>query len=198
MMRLAVITQEKFIGNEALIINRLFDAGLLLLHLRKPQSTKGETEKLLKQISVEYYNRVVLHDHFSLLDQFPLKGVHLNSRNPEFGKKGYSVSKSCHTIEEIEISADKFDYIFLSPVFNSISKKGYTGKFNPNEISEARNKGIINEKVFALGGIDISNINIVKHYGFGGVGVLGAVWSNLDSDGIIGKYKELVKLCNSF
>ena len=67
-------------------------------------------------------------------------------------------------------------YVFLSPIFNSISKQGYASAFTPKALFEAKQKGIINEKVVALGGITAANINKIKSYGFGGVALLGDVW----------------------
>ena len=187
-MKLAVITQEFFFENEAKIINQLFCAGLLLLHIRKPHCTQTELENLLKNIPEQYYNRIVLHDHFPLVEKYGLKGVHLNSRNKDFCVKGYSISKSCHSIDELKEFNSKCDYLFLSPIFNSISKKGYHSYFTVHDLINAKNEGIINNQVFALGGIDIGNIPIVKEYGFGGVAVLGALWN---AENITSKFEEL-------
>ena len=64
----------------------------------------------------------------------------------------------------------------LSPVFNSISKKGYCAAFSEDEIVAARAKGIIDEKVFALGGIRFALLDKIKSMGFGGAMILGDAW----------------------
>ena len=73
------------------------------------------------------------------------------------------------------------DYLFLSPIFQSISKEGYGNGFPWYELEEARERGFINPKVFALGGIDASHIRQLKGLGFGGAVVLGALWGKINN-----------------
>ena len=83
---------------------------------------------------------------------------------------------SCHSLEELSAHKAKFDYLFLSPIFDSISKKGYSGRFTREQLLEARDNGLIDKKIIALGGITAGNIPIIRELGFGGVAVLGSVW----------------------
>lgn len=76
-MKLVVITMPDFFADEAQCIEALFRNGLQYLHLRKPKASAEEYGALLRQIDPCYYDRIVLHDHFELLEEFPLKGVHL-------------------------------------------------------------------------------------------------------------------------
>ena len=182
-MRLIVITTDILFEGESFILNKLFEAGMPLLHLRKPLTTKSEMEKLLMQIKEEYYDRIVLHDHFELVRSFPLKGVHLNKRNPiRPNIKLSSVSCSCHSLENVQSAMENHDYLFLSPIFDSISKSGYEHAFTSEQLMKAKSQGLINEKVIALGGIDEQTITIAAGYGFGGVAVLGALWGNFIKD----------------
>ncbi len=79
------------------------------------------------------------------------------------------MSRSLHSVEEI--AGVKEDYVFLSPVFPSISKPGYGGSLNLEEL-----KVVVNRKVIALGGITEERLPIVERIGFGGAAMLGAVW----------------------
>ena len=92
-----------------------------------------------------------------------MKGIHLNSRNP-IAPDNYSghISASCHTLEEVQEDKKTCDYVFLSPIFDSISKEGYSSKFTPEAIREAVKADIIDKKVIALGGIDEENILRVR------------------------------------
>jgi len=196
-MKLIVISTEIFFEQEAEIVCSLFEAGLLCFHLRKPQSEKEETtfgisqiRCFLEKIPQKFHNRIVLHEHFSLLDEFNLKGIHLNRRNPiPYEKAGISISKSCHTIEEIKAETSSFDYVFLSPIFDSISKNGYKKAFSHEELTKAKQDNIINEKVIALGGITPENLAEVKSYGFGGVAVLGGIWGDLEKTGVLQRFE---------
>jgi len=190
-MRLIVISVEKFFEQEVEIVCSLFEAGLLCFHLRKPQSEKEEIRRFLEKIPQKFHNRIVLHEHFSLLDEFDLKGIHLNRRNSvPYEKAGISVSKSCHTIEEIKVEISACDYVFLSPIFDSISKTGYKKAFSEMELMKAKQDNIINEKVIALGGITPENIAQVRSYGFGGVAVLGGIWGDLEITGVLQRFEN--------
>ena len=171
-----IITSPDFLRNENEYISSLFGAGLEILHLRKPDATKEEHEKILNSIPQKYHERIMLHDFFELTEQYSVRGVHLNRRNPEYdGTKNIKISKSCHSIQELK-TIDKYDYVFLSPVFDSISKNGYKSSFSDEELLEASNSGLINEKVIALGGIDISTLPLLRPYKFGGIATLGTIW----------------------
>lgn len=176
-MQIIVVTYPDFFPNEADAIVSLFEAGLSILHLRKPDAAKEEYEHLLQRIPSEYHNRIQLHEYIELADQYNVRGVHLNRRNPEYnGTKRVKISKSCHAIEELN-DIESFDYVFLSPVFDSISKAGYNSRFSLDTLSLASRQGLINEKVVALGGINHSNVHSLEQFPFGGFALLGAIWN---------------------
>jgi thiamine-phosphate pyrophosphorylase len=182
MKQLIIITAERLFEGEAVALNKLFERGMATLHLRKPFATEEELKNLLLQIDRRYYSRIVLHDCHSLIDSFPLKGIHLNKRNPDMpSRRTFSVSRSCHSLKELE-TIGAFNYVFLSPIFDSISKTGYAQAFTREELLSAKATGLINEKVIALGGISPETIPLVAGYGFGGVAVLGALWENFPAD----------------
>ena len=104
-MKIIVITRPDFFDGETELVNNLFRAGMERLHLRKPKSSEEELVSWLQNIDSQYYGRIVLHDHFNLISRFPLGGVHLNSRNPEYHKttaeQDITISRSCHSVAEI-------------------------------------------------------------------------------------------------
>ena len=83
--------------------------------------------------------------------------------------------------------------MFLSPIFQSISKERYGSGFSLDGLRNA--KGIIDDKVIALGGICPRTITKLKDIPFGGVAVLGALWGNdpslLVADQLIKQFKRL-------
>lgn len=87
-------------------------------------------------------------------------------------------SLSCHSLEEVIEHKSHCDYLFLSPIFDSISKQGYTHHFSEEELIEAREKGIIDRQVFALGGVEADKLPLLQSYGFGGAALLGSLWKN--------------------
>lgn len=192
-MKLIGITRPTFFEGEADAITFLLEGGLDVIHIRKPGSLSEEVASLLLDIPSHLYSRIVIHDHFELLNSFPLKGIHLNSRNPE-RPSSYegSVSRSCHSITELNF-IDDVDYCFLSPVFDSISKEGYSSAFSAEELDDASRKGFINPKVYALGGVEPKHIPLLQNYGFGGIAVLGYLWQNPTPQALRLRIKNLIK-----
>lgn len=179
-MKWITITSPDFISGEAIFIDKLFLQGLDLLHIRKPDVSLEAYKRLLLQIPKHWYSRIVLHEHFDLAEEFGLHGIHLNRRCSQVPDsfRG-STSCSCHTLEEVKKQKDSKDYVFLSPIFDSISKIGYHAAFSPTSLKQAAIENIIDEKVIALGGITANNISLVKEWHFGGVAFLGDIWKRM-------------------
>lgn len=148
-----------------------------LIHIRKPNWTYSQIEALIREIPEDYYSRIVLHDHHELAVRYHLYGIHLNRRNPEpiEGWQG-SISKSCHSIEEVITWKKRCNYVSLSPIYNSISKIGYQAAFTKSQIEQAVKDGIITSKVYALGGVTYDKLQELEHTGFGGALLLGDAW----------------------
>lgn len=190
-MRLIVITRPRYFEGEAEAITALFDAGLERLHLRKPGSSEEELRMLIEQFPENYRQRIVIHDHFPLATEYHLGGIHLNSRNPEpLPNHAGSVSRSCHTLREVIKYKPDCDYLFLSPIYDSISKEGYGSTFAKETLREARRQGIIDAKVIALGGVCLAHLPEIRSLGFGGAAVLGAVWNHPGKD-FVEYFKQL-------
>ena len=202
-MKLILMTPPSYFVEEDKIITALFEEGLDILHLRKPNTAPMYAERLLTLIPEQYHKRIVVHGHFYLKEEYKLKGIHLSERNPIAPEdyKGH-LSRSCHTLEELKANKKGHDYLFFNPVFDEISKPNYMGNYTPEEIRKAHKAGIIDKKVIALGRIDAENIKQVKDYGFGGAAVLGGIWDkfdtccNRDYTCLIEHFKKLKKLAD--
>ena len=95
---------------------------------------------------------------------------------------------SCHTLEEVSRNKLKSDYVFLSPIFDSISKQGYHAAFTEETLRQAHHAGIIDKQVIALGGITPTNARKALSLGFGGVAVLGDIWQSENPVARLGEY----------
>lgn len=193
-MKLIVITTPGFWEGEAEAIISLFSSGLEILHIRKPDSLVADFEDLLKKLPTEYLKRIVTHEHFCLATAYGLKGIHLNGRNPLLpdNYRGH-ISCSCHSLEEVAERKAASDYVFLSPIYDSISKVGYASAYSQKTLSDAQQAGIIDDKVMALGGINREHLPEVKALGFGGAVLLGDIWNQKDND-FIPYFLELKQL----
>ena len=192
-MKLIVITRPTYFVEEDKILTALFEEGLEILHLRKTDQTPVYADRLLTLIPDKYRTRIVGLGNFYLKEEYKLRGIHINSHNPT-APDNYSgpITTSCHSLEEVKEKKPHFDYVFLSPIFDSISKEGYTSAFSPEEIRTAAKEGVIDKRVIALGGIDESNILQVKDFGFGGCAVLGGLWNKFRPEHDY-NYSELIE-----
>lgn len=177
-MKLIVISQPEAREQEALLCNRLFEAGLETLHLRKPELPLPRYRRLLQQIDEAFHPRIMLHQHHELAQEFNVSGLHfpeaLRPAADAVPKGNLKFSTSFHTLEDLLQPQSLFDYAFLSPIFNSISKPGYFAGFSEKQLKNA----LVNAPlpVIALGGITAETIKKAVGMGFAGAAVLGAVW----------------------
>ena len=112
-MKLILITTPTYFVEEDKIITALFEEGLDTLHLRKPDTAPMFAERLLTLIPEQYHKRIVVHGHFYLKDEYKLKGIHLNGRNPNPPEnyKGH-ISCSCHSLDEVKERKQTCDFGF--------------------------------------------------------------------------------------
>ena len=180
-MKLLIITRPEAVEGETAICNKLFADGLERLHLRKPSWTKQQHIDWIESILPEFRHFIVLHDHHELALHYSLGGIHLNSRNPGMPShsipRTLSLSRSCHSIAEVEACQDDFDYVLLSPIFDSISKQGYRSAFRRDELLAARH--LLERNVYALGGVTFERLRQVEELGFAGAAMLGAFWNRV-------------------
>lgn len=191
-MKIIAITTPKVIDEDAYIIKSLLDRGVDIVHLRKPESSIGDCRRLLSSLEAEYRARIVIHDYPELYYEFSLRGIHIN-RNVVALPSGYNglKSRSCHSLEEVVRYKSEYDYLLLSPIFDSISKVGYRSTFNEDVLQRASTSGIIDSKVIALGGVTLDKISYLKGLNFGGGAMVGAIYNidALDSLNSINTYK---------
>ncbi|WP_419526413.1 thiamine phosphate synthase, partial [Alistipes putredinis] len=105
---------------------------------------------------------------------------------------GGLISRSCHSFGEIA-SHPTEDYLFLSPIFDSISKTGYRAGYAPDELRKAFAQGIINPRVAALGGIRPEHLPALQEYGFGGAAFLGYIWQGATPEELVRRMREIRK-----
>ena len=160
-MRLIIFSSQGDIPNEHAILNALFKEGLDCFHLRKPGFTEKQIHDFLGAVAVLHRDKIVLH-----------------------GAKGEERrTRGLHSLSELEQCRNKgYSYVFLSPVFDSISKQGYKSSFEHPELKKQLLKmketpGL--PEVIALGGIDEHNIVAAMDMGFDGIAVLGALWNEV-------------------
>jgi thiamine-phosphate pyrophosphorylase len=185
-----VATTPASIPGELSHINSLLSAGgLEVLLLRKPGFSALEYERLLEGIDPIFYSRIMIAGEPALVKKYGLRGLHMSEAfRASADVEGYSdfkLSTSIHEGFENWVVADPLqdtglvevrctdvaiDHLILGPVFNSISKPGYSGR-----LQEMKN---IPSNALAIGGITENNIGVLRPMGFCGAVLLGAIWND--------------------
>jgi thiamine-phosphate pyrophosphorylase len=197
--KFVLLSPETLFDKEIESLIEFFKMGLPTFHLRKPSFSKEETIDYLLKIPEEYHNRIVLHDHHNLREQFKIGGVHFNIRN-RLGDsglfEGMSNSQSIHSVEELYLIHEHLDYVFISPVWDSISKTDYVSSFKDKKSLQMQLhfwKESDNRKteLYALGGVNGKNIEMAQELGFDGTVCLGHVWEPIFGGSLIEGQKRL-------
>ncbi|GAB3638903.1 thiamine phosphate synthase [Hymenobacter arcticus] len=190
MFRLLLITAPTALPNEPRLLTELLAQGVPRLHLRKPGWPAGQVAALIEALPPQFRARLVLHGHPELVRSYQLDGLHLTTagrlataRRPAL-LPGQTLSTSFHSLAEISRHRRRYDYVFLSPIFDSISKVGYARAFELTEVraflQKLAGRAGYRPQVLALGGVDSQNISLVQEAGFAGAAVLGCVWGSAD------------------
>jgi thiamine-phosphate pyrophosphorylase len=183
-MRLIVISPPEDIPDEPETVCRVLERSSATFHLRKPGQADGQLADYLKQIPARHHPRIMVHGHVGLFSRFSLKGIHFSERERVENLQclrqlrrelpGCRISSAFHRIADIPENDGLFDYLFLSPIFDSISKPGHHAAFDHAFLR--RFLSHTNHRVIALGGVDVQRAATVASLGFKGLAVLGAVW----------------------
>ncbi|HVU53676.1 MAG TPA: thiamine phosphate synthase [Puia sp.] len=166
---IVVITRPEPWDGEADCLEQLLEAGVEKLHIRRWGDTR---EALLERLAPKWSSRLVLHGEQEMASRYGVPQIH-----GHWSDKPASVglSASTHSWEEVQqITPGALEYVFLSPLFDSISKPGYMA----GEGLLKRPTGAAPCKLVGLGGIDEYTIGQVMDHGWDGAAVLGYIWKD--------------------
>lgn len=190
MMKLVLISPPAAVADETVLVGEMLAAGLAWFHVRKPNWEPAAVADYLARLPARHLARVVVHGQPALVREFHLGGLHLSAaaraaagRRPPL-LPGQTLSTSFHHLAELRRSRRRYDYVFLSPIFDSLSKPDYPAAFDLATLRAAlaarRGQAGAGPQVLALGGIQEHRLAAVRQAGFAGAAVLGAVWHSPD------------------
>lgn len=205
-MKLIIITGSKTLGEEPSLVTKMFEDGLMTLHLRKPKLTTQEMRDYIEEIPEYFHNRIIIHSHHILAAKYNLKGIHFTSTHLnkkwkylftrmrlriKFGKlyktRSYKRLSNVHNTEEHE-----FDYYLMGTVFNNLTGELYGGFYEEALIAALRSS---DKKIVARGGVTDKVIEKAVKYGFHGIAFNSYVWESENPCtqfiNIIRKFNEL-------
>lgn len=189
---MVVITPEYDDPKELSLANEMLARGLPLLHIRKPYWTFEQLEHWVEKISYQHRDRLVIHiptpvinnctevfkQYVQLINSVKAQYAHLstdtclfvNNYTPELPY----LSTSVHNSAERTKLSTRHQRAFLSPVFPSISKRGYHPTVDWTSILQTWEFPWI--QTVALGGITPECIPYIQAQGFDDFAVLGTIW----------------------
>lgn len=175
------MTSPTYFVEEDKILETLFEEGMEMLHLNKPDSSPVYAERLLSLLPEEYHKKIVVHDNYYLKNEYGLAGIHLDEADAE-APQGYKgkISRTCRSLEELKSAKKQSKYVFLRDVFDSISDANEKASFSYDQLKEAAHRGLIDKHVYALGGVRLENIKVLKELGFGGAVICNDLWTRFD------------------
>ncbi len=196
------MTQPTYFVEEDKILAALFDEGLDLLHINKPMSEPLYAERLLTLLPTSVYDRISVHQHYYLKQEYSLHGIHIDDPSqavPEGFRR--HVTRSTSDISQLKEMKKKHDYVMLHSLFDS-HHDGVKASLTLDQLRDARQRGLIDKKVYALGGMSLERVQMAKELGFGGVVICGDLWNRFniyneqDFRELVTHFKKLKKVTN--
>lgn len=180
-MKLVILTKSTFFVEEDKILAALFEQGLDNLHLYKPGSSPMYSERLLSLLPRNTHNKITVHENFYLKSEYQLAGIHLEdpSMALPIGYKG-KVSVNCSDTSQLKSLKKQANYVILKNIFDCIEFPEQKSTFSIQQLEDAAQDGLIDKKVYAMGGMTLENIKLAKELGFGGVVICGDLWNRFD------------------
>lgn len=178
-------------SNFIAILQKCFKGGLKLFQLRLASRTDIEFEHLvreIKQLADKYDTKFILNGSPADIDVYDIDGIHLKSNEMlKYSKRPidnrFLLGASCHSKQELKhaITID-VDYVFISPVNKTISHpsqpalgwKGFQQFCHLTSIP-----------VYALGGMQPSDVKNAKLSGGHGIAMISAIWNSDSPDATI-------------
>ena len=181
---LAILSPTDPTPGQIASINGLFEAGLRTFILRMPKSESKAFVRVLNRIDWKYHSRIFVPWGERLLARmFPVGGFYLKeteaaalTEDDERFLRDYRTIIGCHSIEEMEASKVPPSFYLLSPVFDSVSKKGYPANPLLRKMREELKR--VSRPVLAMGGVTPENYDSLFNMGFWGAAVIGSVWED--------------------
>ena len=187
-MKLILLSPSDKKENEIPFLVHMFEQGLQTYHIRKIKYSTRQLKDFIADIPEKYHNRIVIHTHHELALKFNLKGVYISRSHKKrkirtwfrmlwfkIRKRKLKLSLTFRSTENLSDYNPKYDYVFLSPVFDSLSGNFQAGFSNQNLRSALKQTKY---NVIARGGVSTENIQKAHELGFKGVAFYSSIWKS--------------------
>jgi thiamine monophosphate synthase len=179
---LAVLTKPEPYPGEYVLLEALLEAGVERLHLRKPG---GSVEGLLERLAPRWASKLVVHGGAELAARYGVTQIH---GAVKAGGHGMAISTSVHSWDEFRILPEGLAYALISPLFDSISKRGYRATDDLLTIPP----GPLVCRPVGMGGVSDETIGLMMVRGWTGAAVLGWIWEEQGKE--VSRFEQLKKI----
>lgn len=205
MFRFCLVTDRKQVRkgkNLMSIISKALNAGIDSVVLREKDLNADELYCLAKRVKkiTGRKCRFLVNSRVDIALAVNADGVHLSSSSVpvSFARKILGKNKligvSCHSVRDaVRSRKEGADYIFLGPVYRTLSKVKYGKPLGVRLIREAKKK--IRIPVIAIGGIKKENTAEVLKNGADGIAVISGIIKAKD---VFGETKKYAGMLNGF
>ena len=204
-MKLIVISPSKKQENEVPFLINMFEQGLPTYHIRKKTFSTRQLKELIESIPKKYHNRLVIHSHHELALKYNLKGIYISRSHKKrkirlwfflnwlkLRKSNLQVSVTFRSIENVYDFNPRYDYIFLAPIFDTLSGN-FQSAFSDYNLRPTLKNSKYN--IIARGGISADTIQKAAELGFKGLAFYSSIWKSaqpvLEFTKAKQKFKEL-------
>ncbi|WP_051670019.1 thiamine phosphate synthase [Bryobacter aggregatus] len=147
-------------------------SGASVVQLRAKGLSDREVLRRALLLRASFAGTLLINERFDLCLVAGADGVHLPSNRiaPYRLTKRYGllVGVSCHSIEDVKrAEGEGADYVYLSPIFESLSKPGYGPALGLEVLAEAVRA--VRIPVIALGGVNAQNEAACRQSGAAGI-----------------------------
>ncbi len=188
-MKLIVITPTNDVPDETSLITKMFESGLMTLHIRKPKKSTKQVKEYISEIPSIYHKRIVLHYHHDLVYKYDLKGIHLSEVHLSKHWKYWFVrlrlkmrfadtskSRSYSRLQQVYNKEErKYSYFLLGTMFNRMTGELYSGYYEEGVKAANEKSG---KKLIARGGSILNSVQKAHELGFYGLAYNNFLWGD--------------------
>lgn len=188
-MKLIVITPTNDVPDETSLITKMFESGLMTLHVRKPKKSTRQMKDYIGEIPSIFHNRIVLHYHHDLVYKFGLKGIHLSEVHLSKHWKYWFVrlrlkmrfadtskSRSYSRLQQVYNKEERdYSYYLLGTMFNRMTGDLYSGYYEEGVKAANQKSG---KNLVARGGCILNSVQRAYQYGFYGIAYNNFLWGD--------------------
>lgn len=202
MMELYVVTDGNISDKSHVEQARLsFEGGADAVQLR---DKSGDREKILSEameisaIAKKYGKIFIVNDSLEIALESGASGVHLGKSDGSVSEarkkspKNFIIGASVESVEDaIKAEKEGADYVALSPVFDTLTKKDAHSGYGLKLLSEIRKN--VSVEVIGIGGINEENVSSVIASGADGIAVVSAVVGKKDIKSAAENMKKIIR-----